>query len=201
MRKEVLLSLITLVLVIITACEKIDNSELSDNNLQSMPQEIVACNTPYIKNASSCCLDANNNGVCDGDEAKKINNESQSGINPPVAETPAQPTKPKAAEAIAGKCSLPGGINCVDYKVNSTNVQVNLLNSLGYDARSVVVEAQTCGDSDVLSLNNGESKIFVIRCNYALTGSNYYGILSVQYTNAKTGISYYDSGQLNATIK
>jgi len=37
----------------------------SNNNSQGE----VTCNSPYIKVGIECCLDSNNNGICDNDEA------------------------------------------------------------------------------------------------------------------------------------
>src|SRR3989338_7448968 len=99
MRKEVLLVLMVLLIIVITACEKIDVSRLSDKDLERISKELIVCNPPYIRHASDCCLDNNNNAICDDDEQtgeksgteQKVT-ETPSGIEPPVQETPAEPT-------------------------------------------------------------------------------------------------------------
>ena len=199
MRKLIMLVVILFAFVIIS-CQQVSISE-SGNNEQITTKEAV-CSPPYIKNYSNCCLDQNNNGICDSDEVKK---ELQ-----PQAETPkeiaAQPSESREQQQETekkptGTCSLSAGMICADFKISRTNIMVTLSNSLNYDARSVVVEAQNCGDGSVLDLAKGESKTFTIVCSYPLPGSSYDGVLSVQYTNVNTRISYYDSGKLKGNIE
>lgn len=193
MKKVVLLILIVLAFALAASCVQSEFSVQKEDSMQTAQnKESSVCSPPYIKISSGCCLDSNNNGVCDSDDAP----ESVSEIQKP--EVPAQPNK--EIEKSAGECALPGGLKCIGSKVTPASIQIILSNSLGYDVRSVVAEAQNCGDSDVISIKSGESGTLTIVCNYALTGLNYDGVLSVQYTNAKTGLSYYDSGRLNATI-
>jgi len=52
---------IAVVAVVVLAIVFISNS--NDNS-----QSEVICNSPYIKVGTSCCLDQNNNGICDNDE-------------------------------------------------------------------------------------------------------------------------------------
>ncbi len=98
MRKEILLTLIIFSIIVITACDKIDVSKLSDKDLERISKELIVCNKPYIRYASGCCLDKNDNGICDKDEEDKITKETPSGIKPPVTETPAEPTKSEIGE-------------------------------------------------------------------------------------------------------
>ena len=41
----------------------------------------VICNVPYIRYGLECCLDKNNNTICDKDEEDEIQNETSPGIN------------------------------------------------------------------------------------------------------------------------
>ncbi|MBI2559048.1 hypothetical protein HYW20_07040 [Candidatus Woesearchaeota archaeon] len=54
--------------IIMTACESVDVSKLSDQDLQRISEKVVVCNSPYIRFGPSCCLDKNNNTICDNDE-------------------------------------------------------------------------------------------------------------------------------------
>lgn len=58
-------------------------------------QQEVTCNDPYIKVGDSCCLDANDNGICDEDET-----------------TAQQAQEEKTTEETEGSCE---GVTCPDY--------------------------------------------------------------------------------------
>jgi len=109
MKKEVIstvsLGLFLLLIMFISGCEGIDISQLSDEDLERISEKAIVCNAPYIRYAADCCLDQNDNKICDRDERHltpeekdkedKINIETPSGIKPPVKEPPAEPTKTK----------------------------------------------------------------------------------------------------------
>jgi len=103
MKKEVWILLVFAGVLIISACDQIDISKLSDEDLARISEQAIVCNEPYIRYAAECCLDTNDNKICDRDEREltsdekekedKVNKETPSGINPPVEEPPAEPTK------------------------------------------------------------------------------------------------------------
>lgn len=66
--KKAILFIIFLFLIIITACKQIDISKLSDEDLERISEKVIVCNSPYIRHATDCCLDQNNNKICDEDE-------------------------------------------------------------------------------------------------------------------------------------
>ena len=55
-------------LFVLTGCDSIDFSKLSDRDLERISEKVVVCNPPYIRFATSCCLDQNENNICDVDE-------------------------------------------------------------------------------------------------------------------------------------
>ena len=59
MRKEAVLVIFLSGIMLLSACEKIDVSKLSDKDLERISKELIVCNAPYIRFASSCCLDKN----------------------------------------------------------------------------------------------------------------------------------------------
>ncbi len=75
MKKLLILGIILISLVFISACD-----DISSVNLKNISEEdvnkIIVCKEPYIRFAASCCLDKNNNKICDNDEFK--NNKEQS---------------------------------------------------------------------------------------------------------------------------
>jgi hypothetical protein len=63
-------------LVVITACDNIDVSKISDEDMARIANNAIVCNSPYIRFETGCCLDQNNNNVCDVDEGLKTDNKS-----------------------------------------------------------------------------------------------------------------------------
>ncbi|MBS3105191.1 hypothetical protein J4234_02970 [Candidatus Woesearchaeota archaeon] len=211
MRKEVLLVLMVLLIIVITACEKIDVSKLSDKDLERISKELIVCNKPYIRYSSECCLDKNDNAICDKDDGLVEEKETPSGITPPVIETPAEPTKPEVkekeapkSEVFQEKCTLQAGLACFDYKATATSLRIVFKNSLGYDIMVTGAKAQQCTALTGLSFSvaNGNSGDFTFVCVNA--GSKYDGQLNVTYTttnlDGSPGIQHTNVGQIMAKI-
>ena len=70
MKKLLILSLLVMVIVI-AGCKDIDTIEDSGKDLEKITGNVVVCNKPYILVGIACCLDINNNAICDRDEAQK----------------------------------------------------------------------------------------------------------------------------------
>ena len=103
---------------------------------------------------------------------------------------------------LPSKCVLQSGIACLDHKVTSTQVQVVIQNSLGFDLTSVIVKAGGCGASSAISLPNGEkSPTIAITCAAPLIGSKYNQNVNVSYTVTDTGISHNNVGQITSRIE
>ena len=58
-----------LVVIAISGCTNSTENQSRENNTQA-PQQ-VTCNKPYILVGTSCCLDQNDNSICDVDETPK----------------------------------------------------------------------------------------------------------------------------------
>jgi len=77
MRKLMILSLSLIVLTILSGCKDMDLSKLSDEDMQRIAEKAIICNPPYMRFGMECCLDTNNNNICDDDEKKGIEIEPQ----------------------------------------------------------------------------------------------------------------------------
>lgn len=66
MNKHVTIVLILISIILIGGATSCDLSQLSDEDID----KIIVCNKPYMRYASGCCLDSNDNSICDGDEGK-----------------------------------------------------------------------------------------------------------------------------------
>lgn len=55
-------------ILLLSACENLDLSKVSQEDAAKIANATIVCNKPYIRFGSSCCLDQNENSVCDKDE-------------------------------------------------------------------------------------------------------------------------------------
>ncbi len=82
----------------------------------------IVCNKPYILVGASCCLDSNNNNICDKDEAQKPVE------NPPVTQPPTTPPVEVQDEFKLGKgesVSVAGKkLTIVDFSVFQGKVEI-----------------------------------------------------------------------------
>ncbi len=62
-----IIGLIVLVLFL-GACEELDLSEVSDADIERISEKVIVCERPYMRFASGCCLDVDDNNICDADE-------------------------------------------------------------------------------------------------------------------------------------
>ncbi len=65
--KKILIAIIALTVVFLAGCE-VDISKVSDEDIDKITESAIACNSPYIRFGTGCCLDQNNNSICDEDE-------------------------------------------------------------------------------------------------------------------------------------
>lgn len=68
MKKIVTLFSIFFCTILLTGCSEIDVDSLSDEDLDRLNERLIVCNEPYIRVGMECCLDLNQNGICDEHE-------------------------------------------------------------------------------------------------------------------------------------
>jgi hypothetical protein len=80
MEKILLICLyLSILLSLLCGCDKIDISKITDQDMNRISQNLIVCNKPYMRYSSGCCLDVNNNSVCDLDEKTySIDNKNKS---------------------------------------------------------------------------------------------------------------------------
>jgi len=87
MNKGVLIGILIALLFTIGAGCEIDTEKLAKDVASENIDKLVVCETPYIRHSTSCCLDVNNNRICDNDE-------KASSTQPTVPTTLVQPIEP-----------------------------------------------------------------------------------------------------------
>lgn len=68
----------------------------------SCTQEKVICNKPYIKIGTDCCLDKDDNKICDKDESQQI--QTTESKTPPAEETKTASCKDECNFTVPGQC-------------------------------------------------------------------------------------------------
>lgn len=73
--RKIILVLMVLSLFLFTGCENFDIGNLSDEDLERIAEKAIVCEKPYIRHASACCLDTDDNKICDADERELTDDE------------------------------------------------------------------------------------------------------------------------------
>ncbi len=128
--RKVALSLLAIISLLIIACEGVDLSKVSDEDLGRLSDKAIVCNEPYIRLGASCCLDQNNNEICDKDEKNNIigikeNPTENSSENTDCPEGQAylfSPTKNRLV-CVPEEDIVVGEISCQDGKIIRTKVE------------------------------------------------------------------------------
>jgi len=77
MKKSIILVFLIVLIILVTGCDNIDISKLSDEDLARISGKAVVCNKPYIRVGIECCLDKNDNQICDDDEGSQEASEGE----------------------------------------------------------------------------------------------------------------------------
>lgn len=59
---------LVLIMVLVCSCEQIDFTKISGEDVKKITEQVIVCKNPYMRHEAGCCLDINNNSVCDKDE-------------------------------------------------------------------------------------------------------------------------------------
>jgi len=78
--KKITIMLIAFLSLFLVGCENLDLKQVSDADLERISEKAIICNDPYMRVGVECCLDGNNNNICDRDETTNKIKES-SAIN------------------------------------------------------------------------------------------------------------------------
>lgn len=107
MNKLILVGFLLAVLIVI-GCENVDLSKVSQEDID----KVIVCDKPYIRHASGCCLDQNDNTICDNDEKTFIIEEER---------------------IMLEVCTISSwsGLFCDAFSVSSDEISIRIKNSLG----------------------------------------------------------------------
>tara|TARA_Y100000310_G_scaffold336888_1_gene422586 strand:- start:3096 stop:4043 length:948 start_codon:yes stop_codon:yes gene_type:complete len=80
MNKKVYLSILILFSIFLLngqSCEQVDTERIAKEIAEENIDKLIVCDSPYIRYGSSCCLDQNENNICDNDEGTLTDEESE----------------------------------------------------------------------------------------------------------------------------
>ena len=102
---------------------------------------------------------------------------------------------------LPSKCVLQSGIACLDNKATATTLNVYIQNSLGQDVTITDVKADQCTAQTGLSVSfpNGGAYTAAMVC--VNPGTKYNGQFNVTYSNAATGLTHTNVGQVTSKIE
>ncbi|MBW2967861.1 hypothetical protein KY362_05225 [Candidatus Woesearchaeota archaeon] len=100
------------------------------------------------------------------------------------------------------KCTLPSGVACLDFTGTTTQVDMVIQNSAGFDMQGVSVYVNSSTDNFACTdaggdatLVDGEKDTFSCT-SLTLSSGKFKGTLSIDYTNAQTTMAHTKSGEL-----
>ena len=103
---------------------------------------------------------------------------------------------------LPAKCTLQPGLACIDHQVTPGVISVVVKNGYGSDITVTDVRAEKCGDiQPAAKLVNGQQLRYDITCTSAVSGSKYSGILNITYTNADSGLTRSNLGNIVGKVE
>ena len=103
---------------------------------------------------------------------------------------------------LPAKCTLPAGVACVDFNIDSGNVNVVLRNGIGFDLDDVYVSVTGCTNSAEtgVSLSNGGQATFTATTCGLTSGNKFSGDVNVSYTNRDTTLTHRVQGSMTGRV-
>jgi len=139
MKLKLILGLLAISLFLISGCENVDISGISKNLTKEDINKIIVCESPYMRFESGCCLDQNNNKICDKDEGTSTN----------------QPKEPSIGNNSSETINGGGNVGTIDYTSIFLS-QKEFMQDLDNNIRSVITEGPGSRRTITLSLYGGE---------------------------------------------
>ena len=100
------------------------------------------------------------------------------------------------------KCTLPSGVACLDFTGTTSQVDLVIQNSAGFDMQTTTVFVNStsanfaCTDAGADgTLTDGEKDTFSC-AGLTLSSGKFKGVLNIAYTNAQTGMAHTKQGEL-----
>ena len=187
MKYKFIAFLLLATILFVVGCQ--DVSQMSDEDLERISEKAVVCNSPYIRLGTGCCLDQNDNNICDQDES--TTNIPSSSVQ---ADTQSKPDK----------CLFGAGIGaCTDYTVFPKEIRLTLTNGFGEDIIIVSGESTNCnfGDLGMHDWGKGENKFLILsECPYS-EGDRTDEEVTITYRKTGSPLDHTISGKIEVMVE
>jgi hypothetical protein len=97
------------------------------------------------------------------------------------------------------KCTMPSGIACLDFSQEGADgVTLSLQNAAGFDMTNISVGVTGCtADTTPAALPNGQKDVYTATgCTLGAVGQKFKGVVTMEYTNAGTGLPHTAQGEV-----
>jgi len=185
-----LLGVLIISIVLLYGCSQVEESKTVEEEIDE--KEIV-CSFPYIRHGTDCCWDRNNNNVCDEYETAPVVTETAPVVTVPV---------PEETVKIQEQCSLPSGIECVEFRYRGNAIEMTIKNKAGFDMAGIdiSIEGEDCSAKAAIGslLEDGQQASFRLVCSPA--SGAFQGKLRFIYTERLTGEYYNQVGEIMLNV-
>lgn len=116
--KNIIIGLLVLSIFLISGCESINISDISKNLTKEDINKIITCDSPYIRHGYDCCLDQDNNAICDNDEISTSGSSSGGGSSGTILKECLYKESIGITKAMGIFCNINGLNDCIQLKDN-----------------------------------------------------------------------------------
>ncbi len=197
--KKYILGLILIIAISLYGCEGVDLSKVSDEDLARLSEKAIVCNEPYIRFGTSCCLDQNNNKICDRDE-RQLTEEEKEKEKDVNRETPVESTPPE--KFLQEKCILAPGLACVSHKVEPTQTMLIISNGFGRTIRVTNLQVGECSALFDKKMVSGVEKTFTLTgCSNGVLKEAFKGDIKLTYEDTSYNTTKTVHGNLATKVE
>lgn len=200
--KSTIYSFLIILTIFIASCENVDVSKVSDKDLERISEKAVVCNKPYIRVGIECCLDQNDNKICDKDETKTIQKETEE-KSVETTEIIKVQTKQESGKIIK---------IFVDDTIESFDIWENYIAIIGgeeqhdwavylYDIKTQELKQITYDNSRKTHVSIKDNKIYWFDHRYSDSYIFYYDLNEQKETKTNLDVSNYIEGLYNINHK
>jgi hypothetical protein len=170
---SILLVIIAIILVVIGM--RLFNTSTNEDAMKNTPSKVV-CNTPYTQVGSSCCLDDNNNKICDNNE------EYTKTVDP----------------SSTGFCAMTTPFGCEEYAIDANDIRLIIRNGAETTINILSVGISGCGSSNIQSsVISGSTVDYSITCSQTLkSGIRFSGEITITYRMAEESLDKISKGTI-----
>lgn len=108
----------------------------------------------------------------------------------------------KPQQFLPEQCTLAPGVACLDFKINSSEITLILVNSLGRDIDVTRIAAGDCSQDFNQTMGNGDQFEFILSgCDNGDVGAKFKGNIVIEYTPRDSGLAKTITGSISGKVQ